>query len=350
LADDKTGGDGARNRRSTKKIVVLFVVVLIIGLGAGVGMNFILSEPKAKKSENKAAQSNSHGSKKSASTQPNGSSSSAKSSQKLEAFSSTNAMSHVSALSEQIGPRKAGSMQESGAADYIVARLGEYGYTVEEQPFTMSDGFGSRNVVATKGGTREGYTVVIAAHYDSPVDSPGAVDNASGVGVALELARIFAASNLETSLQFAFFGANRPGTSEQDQRLEGAHHFVDLLGTLQKKEIIGMISLDSVGQGDVLALRTEGTGLQRLRDKLSTFAGEKKISVTALKSTDDSDNIPFEDAKVPAVWVEWCNPDGTLNTDNSFASVDEAKLAAAGKLVESFVTSLSPQDLEELKY
>jgi hypothetical protein len=48
--------------------------------------------------------------------------------------------------------------------------------------------------------------------------------------------------------------------------------------------------------------------------------------------------------------VEWCDAEGALNTDNSFASVDPGKLAGVGNLVESFLTNLSPEDLEELKY
>jgi Zn-dependent M28 family amino/carboxypeptidase len=349
LNDDEKEQDVTKKRLSIKKMVLLFVLVLVVGLGAGVGMNFVLSEPEAKKADKEDGQSKVSEKRQ---TQPSVSDQSSTSSHaRQEKFSVANAMSHVSGLSEHIGPRKAGSVQESSAADYIAARLGEYGYTVEEQPFSMADGFGSRNVLATRSGTREGYTVVIAAHYDSPADSPGAVDNASGVGVALELARIFSTgSSLEPSLQFAFFGGNRPGTVEMEQRLNGSRRYIDLLGSLQKTEIIGMIAIDSVGQGEVLALRTQGTGLQRLRDKLSTFAGEKNIKVTTLKSTDDSDNIPFEDAKVPAVWVEWCDQQGNLNTDNSFASVDAGKMTAAGNLVERFLENLSPENLEELKY
>lgn len=351
MKNDRTDKRETERSRSTRKIVLLFVLVLTVGIGAGVALNFILSEPKAEKTGRETGQSKGNVSEHRVSTQPGGNARGSKSSAEREQFSASIAMSHVSALSRQIGPRKAGSMQESAAADYVVARLGECGYTVEEQPFSMADGFGSRNVIATKSGTREGYTVVIAAHIDSPVDSPGAVDNASGVAVVLELARVFSTgSRLATSLQFVFFGGNRPGTAELEERLNGSRRYVDLLGTLQKKEIVGMIALDSVGQGEVLALRTEGTGLQRLRDKLNIYAAKKKIEVTSLKSSDDSDNIPFEDTKVPAVWVEWCDEGGNLNTDNSPASVDAGKLTETGNLVEGFIKNLSPEDLEELKY
>jgi hypothetical protein len=344
--DDETTQPGGEPSRSVlKKIVVAFVAVLLVGLVAGVVTNFILD--KESSSTAKPKKSSTSGSKP-ASTAPG---TSAKNQPVTLVFSTPQAMSHVFALSDQVGPRRAGSVKESAAADYIVTKLGEYGYTVEDQPFTMSDSFGSRNVVGTSRGTREGYTIVIAAHYDSAAGSPGADDNGTGVGVVLELARVFSqVKGLEPTLEFAFFGANRPGGSSVERRLDGSRQYVDLLDTLQKKDVVGMINVDSVGQGEVLALRTQATGLQRLRDKLATFAAGKGIPVTALKSTEDSDNIPFENSQMPAVWVEWCAEDGSLNTDNLYSSVDAGKVGEAGNLVESFIKNLSSQDLEELKY
>lgn len=345
--DNETAQPGGEpSRRSLKKIALAFIAVLLVGLIAGVVTNFILDKESSSKAKPKKSSSSAAGNKS-----PSTASGARPKQPVTLAFSTPQAMSHVYALSDQIGPRKAGSLKESGAADYIVGKLGEYGYTVEEQPFTMSDGFGSRNVVGTGRGTREGYTIVIAAHYDSPAASPGADDNGTGVGVVLELARVFSqVKGLEPTLQFAFFGANRPGDSSVDNRLDGSRRYVDLLGTLQKKDVVGMIAVDSVGKGEVLALRTQGTGLQRLSDKLATFAAGKNIAVTALKSSEDSDNIPFENSQIPAVWVEWCDQDGSLSTDNLYSGVDAGKVEAAGSLIESFMKNLSSQDLEELKY
>jgi Zn-dependent M28 family amino/carboxypeptidase len=347
MTDDQTGPVGVPTRRNTKKIIAVFIAVLVVGLAAGVTLNFIFAKPATRKVERKKSESpTTSESSGSTASGAGGTSQSAE-----PAFSTPQAMSHVFVLSDQVGPRKAGSVKESGAADYIVSKLGEYGYNVEEQPFTMADGFGSRNIVGTRRGTREGYDIAIAAHYDSPSGSPGADDNATGVGVVLELARVFSGvSDLQPSLQFVFLGANRPGVSDLAKRLDGARRYLELLGSMQKKDVVGMIAIDSVGKGEVLALRTQGTGLQRLRDKLATFAGEKKIDASAMKSTDDSDNIPFENSEMPAVWVEWCDQDGTLSTDNLYTGVEAGKVEAAGNLIEGFIKNLSSQDLEELKY
>jgi len=64
-------------------------------------------------------------------------------------------------------------------ARYIAAQLGE----VREQPFE-SGGRTVRNLETGAG------TVVVGAHYDTVPGSPGADDNASGVAVLLELARM----------------------------------------------------------------------------------------------------------------------------------------------------------------
>jgi alkaline phosphatase isozyme conversion protein len=330
-----------------RRLALLVVLVLVVGLAAGSGMNLLFGKAKVQKVSPK---DNTSGKKKSVTTTPSGTKNSGAKASSSVQFSVTQAMTHTFAISEQIGARPAGSVKEAAAADYIVQRLGEYGYTVEEQPFTMADGFASRNIVGTRRGTREGFTIVIGAHFDSPQDSKGADDDATGVGTVLELARDFSNRRIEPTLEFVFFGGNRPGSTDMDTRLVGAHRYVELTGSLEMKDIVGMIEVDCVGQGDVLALRTQGTGLQRLKDKLLTFAGEKKTPVTYIKSTDDSDNMPFENSQIPSVWVEWCNPDGTLSTDNAYTSVVAQKVQTAGVMIESFVLGLNSQDLEELKY
>jgi putative aminopeptidase FrvX len=259
-------------------------------------------------------------------------------------------MSDVFALSEQIGVRPTGSGHEAAAATYIVQELAECGYEVEEQPFTTPEGFGTRNIIATRTGTLEGYRFVIGAHYDSSGTAKGAVDDASGVGVVMEEARVFAGRRLKPTVSFVFLGANAPGSTVEEDRLLGARHFIAMLGSLDRKDVAGMIAVDSVACGDYLVLRTQETGLQRLRDKMATFARESNLPVTTLKSTVDSDNIPFEDAQIPAVWVQWCNAGGQEPADDSYAVVMAGKIESAGNLIRSFLLDLTQDDLRELKY
>jgi hypothetical protein len=72
----------------------------------------------------------------------------------------------------------------------------------------------SANLVATVGSVDPlAAEIVISAHYDSYRLSPGADDNASGVGVLTELARYFAARGIPPGLRLRFvaFGAEELG-------------------------------------------------------------------------------------------------------------------------------------------
>lgn len=53
--------------------------------------------------------------------------------------------------------------------------------------------------------------IIAGGHHDTTPGSPGALDNASGVAIVLELARAFAADGLDEGLCFATFGAEESG-------------------------------------------------------------------------------------------------------------------------------------------
>jgi hypothetical protein len=78
------------------------------------------------------------------------------------------------------------------AADYIAARMNDYGLDVREQVFTI-DGWEKpfRNIEGSIGPVDEKPAAVLTAHYDSVI-SPGANDNAAGIAVILETGRLLA--------------------------------------------------------------------------------------------------------------------------------------------------------------
>ena len=165
--------------------------------------------------------------------------------------------------------------QESAAADYIVQKLGEYGYTVEEQPFTTSRRLSSRNIVARAQGSDDNYTLIIGAHYDSPSGSTGADDDASGVGTVLELAGSSPRGRSSRPCSSCSSGrtsrASRPGRRVWRDR-GGTSTCSD---RWTRTDVAGMIERGLRRAGDTLALSTQGSGLQRLKDKLETYAREK---------------------------------------------------------------------------
>lgn len=108
---------------------------------------------------------------------------------------------HVAAL-EGVRHPVAAPEALARAADYLAHSLGAFGYQVSEQLFP-DRGQMFRNVIATRPGvTRPEQRIAVLAHYDTVASSPGADDNASGVAVLLEVARVLASLSLERTVQF----------------------------------------------------------------------------------------------------------------------------------------------------
>jgi hypothetical protein len=104
------------------------------------------------------------------------------------------------------------------ARDWLEDKFLSFGYAnVSVQPFWHSSWAGTGygyNVIAVKEGTVEpDHVVMIGAHYDSyctndPLNhAPGADDNASGVALVLEAARILADQPLRKTIMFVAFSA-----------------------------------------------------------------------------------------------------------------------------------------------
>lgn len=91
------------------------------------------------------------------------------------------------------------------AADYILSELRTYGLSVKCHKFKI-EGFDTvfRNVEGAINGC-DGEELLIVSHYDTIQDSPGANDNASGVAVMLESARILASKKNLSNIRFISF-------------------------------------------------------------------------------------------------------------------------------------------------
>jgi len=103
------------------------------------------------------------------------------------------------------------------AAEFIEDALDDAGYTSVRQTFD-ADGQEVWNLVAELPGTRRrDEIVVLGAHYDSILGSPGANDNATGVAAVLALARAFADRRVERTLRFVLFVNEEPPYFQTDQ-------------------------------------------------------------------------------------------------------------------------------------
>ncbi len=118
---------------------------------------------------------------------------------------------HIEVLAGEIGERnvfRAPALQ--AAADYIAGQWREQGYQVVCQTY-RTRGVLCANLEVTRHGTsRPRELILVGAHYDSVIGSPGANDNGSGVAAMLEISRLFAAAQPARSVRFVAFVNEEP--------------------------------------------------------------------------------------------------------------------------------------------
>ena len=125
---------------------------------------------------------------------------------------------------------------------YLTQQLQDYGYEPSAQAFGTGDSAGT-NLSVVRMGTRDpGHTILVGAHYDSVVGSPGADDNASAVAAALEIARLFAHYPTDKTLAVVFF--DQEELQPEGAGLLGSNAFVgeaDNLDGLESAVILEML-------------------------------------------------------------------------------------------------------------
>ncbi len=112
-------------------------------------------------------------------------------------FSESNATAHVQMLAGTIGNRLLGTPGNERARAYVIDQLTMYGFQVRVQEADARRAELGRtarvsNIIAVLPGRRT-EALGLVSHYDSQPDAPGAADDALGVAVSLEAARVLAA-------------------------------------------------------------------------------------------------------------------------------------------------------------
>jgi Peptidase family M28 len=153
--------------------------------------------------------------------------------------------SYVQTLAVKIGRRNADNYQNLVAAkDFLNTELGQAGYTVREQKYTVEGKSYSNLEVEIPGSNRAEEILVIGGHYDSAFTSPSANDNATGAAAVLALAREFVGTKPMRTLRFVEF------TNEEPPFLwtQNMGSLVYAQAAKQRGEkIVGMFSLETLG-------------------------------------------------------------------------------------------------------
>lgn len=150
---------------------------------------------------------------------------------------------HVWMLAGTIGERNVTvPARLQAAADYIEAQWQEQGHVVRRQIYRVG-GVDCRNLeVSVPGRVRPGEVIVVGAHYDSVIGSPGANDNGSGVAALLELSRQWVAG--ARTVRFVAFVNEEPPFFRTEQM--GSRLYARACRQ-RGDDIRGMMSLETMG-------------------------------------------------------------------------------------------------------
>ncbi|WP_136799480.1 M20/M25/M40 family metallo-hydrolase [Desulfosediminicola ganghwensis] len=279
---------------------------------------------------------------------------------------------HVQNLAEGLGARVTGTPAELEARFYVIMEFESMGYDVEVQPFTYERGgetYESANIVATREGKFD-QAVILGAHYDSVSEricdtgeiSTGAGDNASGVGVMLEVAETLTEYKTLGTIRFIAFGGEEMG-------LHGSQYYANQMTEEEIENTAAMINLDSVSSGDYFYVYSgvdDNPGWvrdlalsigNRIGYDLRTSPGSDYFEYGT--TGDWSDHVPFRLLGIPIAYFEWMNwdiePDGGVETEEfgwimhtcrdniDYASIEKLELTA--DVVGSLVFELSKTKL-----
>jgi hypothetical protein len=273
------------------------------------------------------------------------------------------AVAHVEAL-VALGPHPGDSPAAQHAASYLEAQLQAIGARVERVPvgtvdLPAIDLFGfyqrpARTEVTTdpdlmvRFGPPGGRALLVMAHYDTVPTSPGAVDNAAGVAVVLELARVLATAPPPIPVMLVF-------TANEEIGLVGA----EALAARRGDEIAFAIALDLIGgHGDLSlngASRLIGAAelgwLASAADRAGVVVRAPlahRVVSRAWPQIERSDHGPFTRRGIPAVHFYHRGQDGewidlAYHSERDVAArVEPRALDEIGRLLRALTATPPP--------
>lgn len=252
------------------------------------------------------------------------------------------AMRTVRHLAGRIGPREAASPAYRRAADWVERRLTRLGYDVSRQSVRVPAGVSwgvpveagrTQNVIATPPEYEAGEPYrIVSAQLDTVPQAPGAEDNASGVAVFLELARMAAAEPPRLPVVFIAFGAEEPRGEGDDWHHFGSRAYVDRMSGPERRNLRAMASVDRVGTGSYVPVCSGGLEPPTIRRSLLRTAARIDVATEACLDQ-ASDHWSFDKAGMPAVRVGGTPYAEYHSPADRPRIIDPANLARAHRLV-----------------
>jgi hypothetical protein len=156
-----------------------------------------------------------------------------------------NLKQQISILAEKIGERNIweyGNLKAS--AHYIEKVITELGYEVKKQQYGVENVRVENLEWELIGVHHPEEIILVGAHYDSVLGSPGANDNASGVAAVLEIARLLKTGSLSRTVRFVTFVNEEPPFFQTDKM--GSRVYASR-SRQRGEKIVAMLSLETIG-------------------------------------------------------------------------------------------------------
>ncbi len=190
-----------------------------------------------------------------------------------------------------------------------------------------------------------GRRIVVGAHYDS-VETNGADDNASGVGLLLETARRMIDVPTQYTIQFALFSIEEPGCM-------GSQYYVSRETQEYRDSVAVMINLDTIAAGDNMYIY--GGGIDTQGNLVRTWGAEQALATARdmglnmsfhpdvnpkfpvpVKNT-ASDHMAYDFHNIPYIYFEASNWNGG-NFTNFYQTADSR--VPDGKMMHTWMDNL----------
>lgn len=246
------------------------------------------------------------------------------------------AYNHIVKITGEFGARADGTSGAKKCADYILKQFAEIGYNPSVQSFEylsidsiLFRNITAQNIVAYKPGLST-KAFILCAHYDSVDDGVGADDNASGIGVLLELAQRLKDVETPYSIIFVAFDSEEDG-------MHGSHYYAAQMTQDEIDNTMNVINLDSLIAGNNKYVYGNFGPAGFIRDYALKVSNEQKLGlITQMNSTQYKagttgswgDHAPFAELGIPHTFFEATDwrlgrRDGYTQADKKFGEHGE---------------------------
>lgn len=261
-------------------------------------------------------------------------------------FVERNARAHVEMLAGTIGSRPPGTPANAAARAYIVDQLRLFGYDVRVQETDARRpelGRTARvsNIIGVLRGQQQ-EAIGILSHYDSRPEAPGAGDDAFGVAVSLEAARVIASQQDRQWTTFILV------TDAEEEGLLGA---AALMNDAQvRDQLAAYVNLEAVGTAGPSVLFQTGPGNPWLLRSWSRSAPNPRGGSYAIeiynRLPNDTDFSILKRHQIPGLNFAIIGNSQAYHTSRDTADrLPDRVLRDTGENVVAIVSSLQRSDI-----